>query len=50
MLANGKRVRRFNDQQCFKTQAEMQALFADMRRFAKFRRNCQTLQFDAGTR
>ncbi|WP_423682165.1 DNA polymerase III subunit alpha [Undibacterium sp. WLHG33] len=30
MLANGKRVRRFNDQQCFKTQAEMQALFADM--------------------
>ncbi|MFZ6772735.1 DNA polymerase III subunit alpha [Undibacterium sp. SXout7W] len=30
MLANGKRVRRFNDQQCFKTQEEMAALFADM--------------------
>lgn len=30
MLANAKRVRRFNDQQCFKTQAEMAELFADM--------------------
>ena len=30
MLANGRRVRRFNDQQCFKTQDEMAALFADM--------------------
>ncbi|MFZ6657105.1 DNA polymerase III subunit alpha [Undibacterium sp. TJN19] len=30
MLANGRRVRRFNDQQCFKTQAEMAELFADM--------------------
>ena len=30
MLANGRRVRRFNDQQCFKTQEEMAALFADM--------------------
>ncbi|MGS0740697.1 DNA polymerase III subunit alpha [Glaciimonas sp. GG7] len=30
MLANARRVRRFNDQQCFKTQAEMAALFADM--------------------
>ncbi|MBC3884590.1 DNA polymerase III subunit alpha [Undibacterium griseum] len=30
MLANARRVRRFNDQQCFKTQDEMAALFADM--------------------
>ena len=30
MLANGRRVRRFNDQQCFKTQAEMLELFADL--------------------
>jgi DNA polymerase III subunit alpha len=30
MLANGRRVRRFNDQQCFKSQAEMAALFADL--------------------
>ncbi|MFZ4529151.1 MAG: DNA polymerase III subunit alpha [Undibacterium curvum] len=30
MLANGRRVRRFNDQQCFKTQQEMQTLFADL--------------------
>ncbi|MGN6388811.1 MAG: DNA polymerase III subunit alpha, partial [Burkholderiaceae bacterium] len=30
ILANTRRVRRFNDQQCFKTQAEMAALFADM--------------------
>ena len=30
MLANPRRARRFNDQQCFKTQAEMVALFADM--------------------
>ncbi|QRX83573.1 DNA polymerase III subunit alpha [Glaciimonas sp. PAMC28666] len=30
MLANARRVRRFNDQQCFKTQAEMAALFADI--------------------
>ena len=30
MLANGRRVRRFNEQQCFKTQAEMAELFADM--------------------
>ena len=30
MLANGRRVRRFNDQQCFKTQAEMAVLFADL--------------------
>ena len=30
ILANARRVRRFNDQQCFKTQAEMLALFADM--------------------
>jgi DNA polymerase-3 subunit alpha len=30
ILANARRVRRFNDQQCFKTQAEMAALFADM--------------------
>ena len=30
MLANPRRARRFNDQQCFKTQDEMAALFADM--------------------
>ena len=30
MLANAKRVKRFNEQQCFKSQAEMAALFADM--------------------
>jgi DNA polymerase-3 subunit alpha len=30
MLANGRRVRRFNDQQSFKTQSEMVALFADL--------------------
>ncbi|MBR7776957.1 DNA polymerase III subunit alpha [Undibacterium rugosum] len=30
MLANGRRVRRFNEQQCFKTQQEMQTLFADL--------------------
>ena len=30
MLANGRRVRRFNEQQCFKTQDEMAALFADI--------------------
>ncbi|QJQ07646.1 DNA polymerase III subunit alpha [Undibacterium piscinae] len=30
MLANGRRVRRFNDQQCFKTQEEMAALFSDL--------------------
>ncbi|MFZ6750293.1 DNA polymerase III subunit alpha [Undibacterium sp. Ren11W] len=30
MLANGRRVRRFNDQQCFKTQDEMAALFSDL--------------------
>src|SRR5450830_1888372 len=30
MLANGRRVRRFNDQQCFKTQEEMATLFADL--------------------
>lgn len=30
ILANPRRARRFNDQQCFKTQAEMAALFADM--------------------
>ncbi len=30
MLANARRVRRFNDQQCFKTQAEMAELFSDM--------------------
>ncbi|MFC3111237.1 DNA polymerase III subunit alpha [Undibacterium arcticum] len=30
MLANTRRVRRFNEQQCFKTQAEMVALFADL--------------------
>jgi len=30
ILANARRVRRFNDQQYFKTQAEMAELFADM--------------------
>ncbi|AZP11232.1 DNA polymerase III subunit alpha [Undibacterium parvum] len=30
MLANGRRARRFNDQQCFKTQDEMAALFSDL--------------------
>lgn len=30
ILANARRVRRFNEQQYFKTQAEMTALFADM--------------------
>jgi DNA polymerase-3 subunit alpha len=30
MLANAKRVKRFNDSQCFKSQADMAALFADM--------------------
>ncbi len=30
ILANARRVRRFNDQQYFKTQAEMSELFADM--------------------
>jgi DNA polymerase-3 subunit alpha len=30
ILANSRRVKRFNDQQHFKTQAEMAALFADM--------------------
>src|SRR5450830_761777 len=30
MLANGRRVRRFNAQQCFKTQEEMATLFADL--------------------
>ena len=30
ILANARRIKRFNDQQCFKTQAEMTALFADM--------------------
>ncbi|MBC7415106.1 MAG: DNA polymerase III subunit alpha [Herminiimonas sp.] len=30
ILANPRRARRFNDQQCFKTQAEMGALFADL--------------------
>src|SRR5450830_959890 len=30
MLANSRRVRRFNDQQCFKTQEEMATLFADL--------------------
>ncbi len=30
ILANARRVKRFNDQQYFKTQAEMAALFADM--------------------
>ncbi|MDC8758892.1 DNA polymerase III subunit alpha [Janthinobacterium fluminis] len=30
MLANAKRVKRFNDGQCFQSQAEMAALFADL--------------------
>ncbi|CDG81605.1 DNA polymerase III subunit alpha [Janthinobacterium agaricidamnosum NBRC 102515 = DSM 9628] len=30
MLANAKRVKRFNGQQCFKSQAEMAELFADL--------------------
>src|SRR5690606_14803388 len=30
ILANPRRIKRFNEQQCFKTQAEMAALFADM--------------------
>jgi DNA polymerase-3 subunit alpha len=30
MLANTRRVRRFNDQQCFKTQDQMAELFADL--------------------
>jgi len=30
ILANPRRAKRFNQQQCFKTQAEMAALFADM--------------------
>jgi DNA polymerase III subunit alpha len=30
ILANPRRAKRFNEQQCFKTQAEMAALFADM--------------------
>ncbi|MFC7513441.1 DNA polymerase III subunit alpha [Herbaspirillum sp. GCM10030257] len=30
ILANPRRARRFNEQQCFKTQAEMAELFADM--------------------
>jgi DNA polymerase-3 subunit alpha len=30
ILANSRRIRRFNDQQCFKTQAEMAELFADL--------------------
>jgi DNA polymerase III subunit alpha len=30
MLANAKRVRRFNEEMCFKTQDEMAALFADL--------------------
>jgi DNA polymerase-3 subunit alpha len=30
ILANTRRIKRFNEQQCFKTQAEMAALFADM--------------------
>ncbi|PRC92809.1 DNA polymerase III subunit alpha [Solimicrobium silvestre] len=30
ILANGRRVRRFNEDQYFKTQAEMQELFADL--------------------
>ena len=30
LLANPKRVRRFTREQCFKTQAQMQALFADL--------------------
>jgi DNA polymerase-3 subunit alpha len=30
MLANAKRVRRFNEQMCFKSQAEMAELFRDL--------------------
>ena len=30
ILANARRVKRFNEEQCFKTQAEMVALFADI--------------------
>ncbi|HJW55195.1 MAG TPA: PHP domain-containing protein, partial [Burkholderiaceae bacterium] len=30
ILANARRVKRFNPQQCFRTQAEMAALFADL--------------------
>jgi len=30
MLTNPKRVKRFNREQCFKTQAQMEALFADL--------------------
>jgi len=30
MLANGRRARKFNDQQCFKSRDEMLALFADI--------------------
>jgi DNA polymerase-3 subunit alpha len=30
ILANPRRIKRFNDQQCFRTQAEMAALFADL--------------------
>ena len=30
MLANGRRIRRFNDEQYFKSQSEMQTLFADL--------------------
>jgi DNA polymerase-3 subunit alpha len=30
ILANARRVRRFNEQQCFKTRQEMMALFADL--------------------
>jgi len=30
MLANGRRIRRFNDDQYFKSQSEMQTLFADL--------------------
>jgi DNA polymerase-3 subunit alpha len=30
ILANPRRIRRFNEQQCFKSQAEMAELFADM--------------------
>jgi DNA polymerase-3 subunit alpha len=30
MLANAKRVRKFNEEMCFKSQAEMGALFADL--------------------
>jgi DNA polymerase-3 subunit alpha len=30
ILANPRRIKRFNEQQCFKTQAEMAELFADM--------------------